>query len=940
MGKKIIRPIKGIDTDSSLNKRGDNTIYMAKNLRLNSSEDLSLGEYTNIKGPNRFIDQLSNEKILKIHKISDNIILFVKRSSDDVIALFKEDIIPTSSSGSLSLDYDNFYWQSSSGSVDVEAKVVSGDFGFNENEEIYVRSYYESEDIQKIYWTTKDQPLRSLNVIFSDRNDPSQFSESDLEIIPSSNLNVPIINFTINGSLNTGKIFYLYSLVNSNGSETNFSEISYGYNITQSPENAANDYSYKGFGIGVDSGKGINLTISSVPSGFNRAIVYSIHYIDDVSLPVVSVVYDNVASASITINDIGTPVREVSAEEFISTIKFLNKNGSLEIQNNRLFIANYEEEMFDIDEFSSDGYWDARSFRYANNGFGRVFDQDLSNFITYSSKSDSALIPTDHDCINLTNDYSRNENLIYRENGVTIGSSGINVDIVQNLHPEVIKPDITQDDHFRWFAEDVSSSNEISGADGYSSYANPNIASKNRTFRIDEVYRLGIQFKDSRERLSYVKWICDYRVSYDSDYELINPIYDFLQVPELRLVNLTFAVSNIPTDPSTGEPFKWRIMYVPITDSDQGVFNGMFSSINKYKSDSRFSSSYINKFLDSGDVFSSDTGKYLSFINPEYCFGNSQNYTHYRLLEYPESFYFPQQGTVRSTKSYYNPKKIYDFRNKLAESTYGIQEVISQFDIEYGQNINELIPLDDTDVLIRRTFAQGTYGTNVNRSDTLANIGRNQILRIDQPSLGNLSPISNDKNFIIWGFAYVNNFIEKYGGLSFEERQNNGYAPLSQFSSNSFEIVWGDSYFGLFEYLRQIADNDSTDIESDEASHPEVLIFPCFSRINLNLRSDDFLSRIYLRDGAHLIHEFSGVYSDPSDINKNGEIFTQETDLYLYNQVYSREYDAQLYFIRPTLSSIINKFRTRIISSANKILGEQSDSFFTNRTDFIYRRRW
>ena len=72
MSKKIIKPTKGIDTDSALNRRSDSTIYMAKNLRLNSDEEITLGQYTNIKGPNVILNSTISAQILKIDKVSDD----------------------------------------------------------------------------------------------------------------------------------------------------------------------------------------------------------------------------------------------------------------------------------------------------------------------------------------------------------------------------------------------------------------------------------------------------------------------------------------------------------------------------------------------------------------------------------------------------------------------------------------------------------------------------------------------------------------------------------------------------------------------------------------------------------------------------------------------------------------------------------------------------
>jgi hypothetical protein len=76
-----------------------------------------------------------------------------------------------------------------------------------------------------------------------------------------------------------------------------------------------------------------------------------------------------------------------------------------------------------------------------------------------------------------------------------------------------------------------------------------------------------------------------------------------------------------------------------------------------------------------------------------------------------------------------------------------------------------------------------------------------------------------------------------------------------------------------------------------------------------------------------MIHEYSGIYEDSSDINPDEDIFTQETDLYLYNNTYSREQDLSKWYEKQDGINFITDFKNRIIASDQKILGEQSDSF-------------
>jgi len=234
MGKKIIRPIKGIDVDSSVNRRDDNTIYMAKNLRLNNLEDTKLGEYTNIKGTNLVIQDTSDYKILKICKLADKFILFIRMTSGanpDRICQVLESSIPLNGGAAIILNTIPDIGNSALSNV-----IITGEFGFVDGTDIMVKTYYESATVQKIYWTIPGQPLRSLNIIYSDSNTPSSYTYADLDITPSVDLVEPVILKTTTGNLKCGKVFYGYKLVNKIGAETSLSPLSKGYHLTKSIE--------------------------------------------------------------------------------------------------------------------------------------------------------------------------------------------------------------------------------------------------------------------------------------------------------------------------------------------------------------------------------------------------------------------------------------------------------------------------------------------------------------------------------------------------------------------------------------------------------------------------------------------------------------------------------------------------------------------------------
>ena len=956
MGKKIIRPIKGIDVDSGLNRRDDNSIYMAKNLRVNSNDGVSTGEYTNIKGAIEAMNIFDEEEILKIYKIHDNIVIFLyDNSSTHYIALVKESDIPKNGETKISINVTDYYWNGTPGQYH---KIIEGDLGFSLSEDIEVKAYYEDDNTQKIYWTTAGEPLRSLNIIYSDSNDPSIFTPEDLEASPIADLDIPLINNTISGNLLTGKIYYAYTLINSIGAESNLSELSFPYHITKASEEDVNDYEYKGYGFDVNSGKGINLTISSIPSSFNRLKLYSIHYIDDVSVPLIKLIYDGFASETLTINDYGTALLELTPEEFIGKNNLFSKDGQLEIKNNRLFLANYTEEFFDIDEVATGEYWDARSYRFnASNTTALIYESNLTT--SYTIDSANYTIDEDHDAINLDNDINRISDTItlnnyYKANSTALGSSGPNIIITQKaktFSDGDVEPDASNE-NIKWYAK-----TDYYG--DYDSYATPKQASRFRTFKLEEVYRLSIQFKNSKGQLSYPKWITDYKFVYDAS--VYTPINWTGSILEVNRYFLDIDVQNIPIDPITGAPYEYRIMYVPITESDQSVFWGLFNKIWKTDGADNYRTVVTDYQLaiTASNICSatepslSINYKYTEFISPDYCFGNKKQYSKMRFLL--RSYYGSAIGGNHSDYQS-NTFKLYDYSNTEDGNT--IHDVDNQYDISYNINIEDSVSLSGSDSFNRSgsTVAQlygGSYYTGCSGgADKIfgnSNKGRCQIIKGS-----NILSSYNFQYSSVFGCAYIDNFQSKSGGLGYSARKSNGYVALNAFGDSS-EVVWGDSTAGVFEYLRQISDNNQPyiknnqdlsnaawDIHTDKKYLPgsaEIIVFPTYTNTNLKLRSDDYYTKVFTQDGAYMLHEYAGVYEDNikydgnpgSDqiwiTNKWKKPFTQETDLYLYNKTYSREQDLFKYYEKPILNSIITDFKNRIISSQHKILGESADSF-------------
>jgi len=158
-------------------------------------------------------------------------------------------------------------------------------------------------------------------------------------------------------------------------------------------------------------------------------------------------------------------------------------------------------------------------------------------------------------------------------NGPPLLSTGMNVLIDQD-YSSSIYPDIANS---KIISFGVNTGTYYSPNNGYSSYASPQNASGYKSFKPEEVYRIGIQFKNSKGQLSYPKWVCDYRYTYNSNItSLINT-----ESLKMTIQALMVRVFNVPTDPDTLAAYPWRVVYVPLTNEDEGVHWGMFTQLYK-----------------------------------------------------------------------------------------------------------------------------------------------------------------------------------------------------------------------------------------------------------------------------------------------------------------------------------------------------------------------
>lgn len=248
---------------------------------------------------------------------------------------------------------------------------------------IDVVGFYESQNIQKLYWVDGINELRFINI---EADDTLELNSKFLSTVPNVLLSqLEIKGFVTGGSHTSGVIQYAYNLYKKNGAQTKISPLS---------SIAFLNNSNKGNDVSVQVDKAINFEIANVDTSFDRIRIYSIKYSSLNSLPRVALISEqDITNNSIDfIDDNNSLLSELTFSEFTALGGEAYYPKHLKIKDNHLFLFNYQVKAFDID-------FDTRAYR---------FDEDGNLLLKGNSDITSTLfnipvVPETHDAINPTN---------------------------------------------------------------------------------------------------------------------------------------------------------------------------------------------------------------------------------------------------------------------------------------------------------------------------------------------------------------------------------------------------------------------------------------------------------------------------------------------------------------------------------------------------------
>lgn len=818
-----------------------------------------------------------------------------------------------------------------------------------------VTSRYETPEVIKIYWTDNYNNLRFLNIapnkdttgyIQEHYTDVQSTPLNNLDLISEVNFNTPsFVSFT-SGSLNSGMIQYAYRLYNINGGETIFSPASELIPLTKYSESQGTErlrgQSTGGQALDTNTSKGVIINInldSDLVSSFDKIEVISLWYSDKEGLPNISIIDRKDVSTNINVIDEGGVAEYGTLElEEYRNLAYDFKCKTLAVKDNKLFVANITEEYFDVD-------YDARAYRYfntlnqsigrlySNNGNTRLLktqfvdewieaaldsgqDAYTGSYTVTGNTYTTETIPSEFDCVNMYNllDYEASISpLVYQLDGTTLGGEGVNVS-------------------YEFEETNYAISNDIQNADGIVDMNIPItqdnirwIRGSYKTFQRDEIYRFGIVFFDKKGRSSFVKWIGDIRMPSIADIPLTVNNNDIIYAVA---INPKFTITSIPA--IDGEILDYQIVYVKREKEDktiisQGVGGSVIADADpNYDCPIRITpiSDYIDETPSLGGAVLSTT--ILEYISPDinfdktftipfdkidlvgalYCEGHSQ-----RADDVTGFLYSTDYSTgFDSDYDYFSIKK---YNQNISLPKIGMKDILDGYilipSIEDTGSITISSKIVKHYVLRHFSSLGGKKGTSalIEIDSKIADTG----------SYFGLNALADNSIFLL----NIKNNVIGYGGNTYEDRLLNAYIPASDI--NGTICYNGDTFICMYDYLRSMYDTS----RGANDKYVEIIYFPIETPYNLFYRYDDSFSRIYnYGEGAS--------QSDyPFRIEETGftelSVGIDWSDLYLYDDVYSKIDTSKIYLPKPDEYSDNKVFDNIIKYSNTKLNGEERDSW-------------
>lgn len=829
---------------------------------------------------------------------------------------------------------------------------------------------YENENIQRLYFTDRNNKLRQVNVA-----DPNLMSldPENIDLSPSVDFSVPkLIKVETGGSLTAGVYWGAYRLKNSlTGSLTSFSPVSFPVNIVVGNEaitTGGNNYvDYKGANKGTNCNKTIIWEIDNIDDDFSELEFLVIKKEDYNSSGEYLLLNEVPVTSSKRVKIVFSGNENfitITNSEFNALSNIFTHCKSIATKDNILYAANTYSKKLELLDF------DSRCYRAKDNSGVYEFQvKDSSGSLSTINPILPFNIPENHDSINPDHDIYK-----YDINGdiggtgpyisYTFGVVAVKADDITVIQgPPGSNPysvrHTNQNYNTSQFTENIK---DINNDDIYYPLNNINEGTKFvyyssplRQFQRGEIYRFGFQGYNKSKDPYFVKWIGDIKMPLPGDpLPPGNGVYiDGTPIPSnINDFRLSFVSGNttytcflyvkftINLPPNVSSVLSgYNIVRVERTENDKTILG--CGILTNTELDVPAGTSYYPVRIDKNGNFtrmnasSDDPGLATNIGASKYAFLFDS--PDHQLVSYPnfaEGDKLKVIGTLSLTSEIesnsYRFIKNYQFFN-LYNDDYDIAKTIS---VSFGKYVTDIGGPYPSGYSFRNFSKEYDNSTSF-QVDDVESVGNKTLLVLLKSS----SPLSsvggygcNNLNGRKMLAYYTRQVTNQYGGNDYSSRTLNEYIQCSPFRSisstsfvvDTFKCFGGDTYVTIYDQQKLIkhwGGNQTTelDLPSDDGPPDNNPYTPASNKKSLSMF---FPVESYCNpDLRHGIHPNVGMFGSDNGTH------AQYLETYDYNQVYSSETNFTKYFHKPLIFIPVNKNTNRIHASSPKILGELEDSW-------------
>jgi len=493
----------------------------------------------------------------------------------------------------------------------------------------------------------------------------------------------------------------------------------------------------------------------------------------------------------------------------------------------------------------------------------------------------------EHDGINYYNDpdqFNKDSKLcVFQSDLSTVGAEGPNI-LIEVVTDTFVIDEAASADYT--YYSDLEGTGENPS---YQNYSSPFKTGK-RSLQRGEVYRLFSTFYNEEGQASFPQWMCDLKMPEMNDTYGDTVTYELTTTSTGETVAKTLALEvtyrNFPTDAVAAQVFA-----VPRESGDRSILTQALV-IPMTEVTSYFEPRTLGVALPNTETI-------IKLVSPEININQNLKFGSNDYLYDLGYFAEVTDGGIGA-----NSRCIHKFQSHTV-STKG------------DNNVREVSAIRKvTPTAKDYYYTVGSYDCR-NYSDTEEAYGSSGY--IVEYNTTAWTAETNTRNLA----NYCRNvFDSQYGGNTYEARTRNYCTAISGLvtATGTPVTAYGDTFINFFDVNTLLYDT----AQSGTDSLSEAVYVPCESSINCDLRHD---SPMHVIRGTatyyYLIQEESGEWEEAS----SGNIYTQDTDAYQYNTVYSQIPNLDYKYAEPMDWSENMEFDTTIRSSDVKVNGETSDSW-------------